>query len=205
MVYVGQTRSRALISELAARGFGEMTQPREAPPRRTPWVLDNGAYAAWKAGSAFDAGGFAHALDAVAAYPVRPSFVVAPDVVAGGLASLALSVEWSARVRAVAPPYLVVQDGMTEADVCAALDPFAGLFVGGSTAWKMTTASAWVQFAHAHGRPCHVGRVGTARRVRWAARIGVDSIDSCLPLWSRAQMARFIAALDMSERQGELF
>lgn len=63
-------------------------------------------------------------------------------------------------------------------------------------------ARAWVRFAHARGMPVHIGRVGTARRVRWARRIGADSIDSCVPLWSRENLDVFAAALD--SRQMEL-
>lgn len=55
---------------------------------------------------------------------------------------------------------------------------------------------------HRRGLPCHVGRVGTARRIAWAKRIGADSIDSCLPLWSRENLDSFLRALD--GRQMEL-
>lgn len=69
------------------------------------------------------------------------------------------------------------------------------VFVGGSLRWKVATGARWVQLAHAHGRRCHVGRVGTPRRAAWALRIGADSIDSCFPLWSRTNLAEFVAAL----------
>jgi NADPH:quinone reductase-like Zn-dependent oxidoreductase len=69
------------------------------------------------------------------------------------------------------------------------------LFVGGSLPWKLATGERWVRFAHAHGRRCHIGRVGTPRRVAWARRIGADSIDSCLPLWSRENLDAFVAAV----------
>jgi hypothetical protein len=43
--------------------------------------------------------------------------------------------------------------------------------------------------------PCHIGRVGTYNRTRWARRIGADSIDSALPLWSEENLQRFLAGL----------
>jgi hypothetical protein len=46
--------------------------------------------------------------------------------------------------------------------------------------------------------------VGTPDRVRWARRIGADSIDSALPLWSSDNLARFLRALE-PEPQRELF
>lgn len=158
--------------------------------------LDNGAFGDWRAGRPFDAGAFARDLASAAGAAVRPDFIVVPDVVAGGLSSLALSLSWRSAVAAVAPAYLVVQDGMTEADVGAAVEGFSGIFVGGSLPWKMRTGEAWSMWAAASGLPCHIGRVGTPPRVRWARRIGATSIDSCLPLWSRGNLARFRMAVE---------
>jgi hypothetical protein len=95
---------------------------------------------------------------------------------------------------------------MSELDVERAQDAaraFDGIFVGGTLGWKLRTGDAWVRFAHARGLPVHVGRVGTARRVGWARRIGADSIDSCLPLWSRENLEAFAAAVD--SRQTEMW
>jgi hypothetical protein len=125
-VYVGQTRSAALIRELGAHGFGECTQPREYPPRRAPYFQDNGAFAAWRAGAPFDAPRFALAVADAVASGRRPDFTVAPDLVAAGAASLALSLSWVPRLRSAGPLALVVQDGMSEREVSAALGPFRG-------------------------------------------------------------------------------
>lgn len=191
-VYLGQTRSAGWTHRLASCGFGEMTQPEELPARRRPYVFDNGAFKAWRSGKPFDAGKYSRALARIIATDDRPDFIVTPDKVAAGLESLAFSLEWVERLRVVAPVYLVVQDGMTERDVQSVLDKFDGLFVGGSLAWKYQTGAAWVEFAHCFAMPCHVGRVGTEKQVRWALRIGADSIDSCTPLWAEANFQRFI-------------
>lgn len=197
LVYVGQTRSRKLIARLEALGFGECTQPREFPPRRHPWFLDNAAFSDWRSGRPFNGEGFVLALRSAIEHSTLPDFVVCPDRVATGLESLAFSLEWldtcvfAQGVRW----YLAVQDGMTGHDVDAVADRFAGIFVGGSLEWKIATGGEWVRFAHEHRMPCHIGRVGTAPRVRWAQRIGADSIDSCLPLWSDENLQRFVDAL----------
>ena len=74
---------------------------------------------------------------------------------------------------------------------------------GAATKCKSCSAPIeWVKVAHELGVKCHIGRVGTARRVRWAARIGADSIDSALPLWSKENLAVFIDAL--GNKQTEL-
>lgn len=207
LAYVGQTRSRKLIARLTALGIGECTQPREWPPRRHPWFADNAAFSAWRSGRPFDDEGFLSALSSVAEGLPSPDFRVCPDIVAGGLDSLAFSIRWRERCESVCPGqrwYLAVQDGMTESDVRPAADMFAGLFVGGSLAWKIRTAASWVAYAHEFGKPCHIGRVGTGQRVRWARRIGADSIDSCLPLWGEDNLQRFLRGLETNPPQASM-
>lgn len=195
MPYVGQTRARELIATLRELGFGECTQPREYPPRRTPWFLDNAAFSAWRAGRPFDGPRFVAAMHRAASEGSGPDFVVCPDRVAHP-DSLTFSREWLSQCREHlrgTPVYLAVQDGMEIER--ATLADFDGVFVGGTLPWKISTGSEWVQLAHRHGLPCYVGRVGTAKRVRWARRIGCDSIDSCLPLWSADKLRGFVNAL----------
>ena len=195
MVYVGQTRSRKLIANLRQRGWGESTCRGELPPRRTPWFFDNGAFRDWRAGRPFDADRFMADLDWIANLDTMPDFVVAPDIVGGGAASLELSRHWCKQLAGF-DAYLAVQNGMTPG-----LDHggFAGIFVGGDLPWKLATGGAWVQWAHSIGLPCHIGRVGTPNRVHWARSIGADSIDSCLPLWSADNLRRFALALEQPQ------
>lgn len=205
-VYVGQCRGKRFIRILSEAGIGECTQRDEFPPRRTPWFLDNGAFKDWTAGKPFDATEWRAAVAACRAGPVAPEFVVTPDLVAQGWDSLAFSVEHVGELAGLRP-YLVTQDGM-ESDVCAvqraAKDHgFAGMFVGGSLEWKLSTAVLWVDAAHAVGLPCHIGRVGNANRLRWAREIGADSVDSCQPLWCVDYLLAFVRAAQ--ERQGRLF
>ena len=200
-VYIGQTSSRVLIRRLIGYGFGECVQPEEWPPRRHPWFLDNSAYRAWANKEEWNAAPFEYVLGACKAWP--PDFVIAPDIVGEGGESLARSIDWALRIPF--PRYLAVQDGMTIEGIRQVLVQlphyFDGLFVGGTLPWKIRGAHHWVNLAHKHGKPCHIGRVGTARRVRWAKRIGADSIDSCLPLWSEDQLQRFIRALNDTQME----
>lgn len=192
-VYLGQTRARGWINTLESYGFGEMVCRGELPPRRHPWAYDNGAFKDWTAGAAFNEKRYLADLDCLhLVCTTRPDFLIPPDRVGGGLDSLKFSLSWVERCKPYGPLYLAVQDGMTEADVDAVLEPFAGVFVGGTHPWKLRTARAWADFAHARGRKLHIGRVGTEKKVRWALRIGADSVDSCLPLWSAENLARFL-------------
>jgi hypothetical protein len=198
-VYVGQTRASAWIARLAALDLGECTNRGELPPRRRPFFHDNAAFADFKSGRSFQVNRWLRDLRWMAYRGVLPDFIVLPDRVGGGLGSLTLSLDW----REVVPPelqdrcYLVVQEGMTPGDVAPHLAELAGLFVGGaSIAWKMGTASSWIALAHAHGKRCHIGRVGTPDRLLAAARLGADSVDSALPVRHRHHFDRFLGALE---------
>ena len=182
----------------ACRRFGEMTVRGELPPKRQPWAFDNGAFRDHQKGKPFRSDMYRRALDRLREVPVPPDFVAVPDIVCGGLASMAFSLYWRSEVKRYtsAPLYLVVQDGMSERDTECVIDEFAGVFVGGSPAWKNETGAGWVEWSHALDRPCHIGRCGTANKVHWARRIGADSIDSCLPLRSFDNFRRFVGALD---------
>ena len=120
-----------------------------------------------------------------------PDRVASPD-------SLEFSLIWMKALHAlklcdVAPRYLAVQDGMV-ADELPWLS-IDGIFVGGTLEWKERYMAYWCHEAHHRNKPCHVGRVGTARRIRLARDAGADSIDSCLPLWSNDNARRFFDEL----------
>lgn len=198
-----------LVKQLAAAGIGECTVRGELLSRkRDPWFYDNGAFRDWKAGEAFNAVRFSRdmrRLNVDVEFKVcpAPDFVVLPDRVAAGADSLTFSNEWWPEVGEL-PAYLAVQDGMTAENVDGWLDDVRkldiganvrGIFVGGSLEWKLATAASWASFAHSRALRCHVGRVGTPDRVRWAHELGADSIDSCLPLMFEEHLDQFIAAL----------
>ena len=203
MSYVGQTRSSQFIRRLQLAGIGELVCRGEMPPRRHPWVFDNGAYRDWKAGKQFDVVAFERDIEYIQALPtgVLPAWVVLPDVVAGGLASLSVSESWVSRLASVAPLALAVQDGMQIEDIEYLSNSVVALFVGGTTAWKWRTARYWSTNAHRLGLQCHIGRVGSERWVRLARDCGADSIDSSQPLWSTENLERWIrAAKDQREQ-----
>lgn len=195
--YVGQTRAAELIETLSGFEIGECVVRGTIPPRRTPWFYDNGAYGDWRAGRSFDGVRYLRDIWRIREWVdlPKPDFVVLPDLVAQGAASLAFTAEWLPQSVCGAPLYLAVQDGMTPADVRPLIPLIGGLFVGGSLPWKIRTSAMWVDLAHDCGMPAHVGRVGTFERVQWAKRIGADSIDSCLPLWSVEHLERFVSSL----------
>jgi hypothetical protein len=148
-----------------------------------PYALDNGAWGAFTGGLAFDGASFWRVLERwgrVWQSSQRPDFAVLPDIVGGGLDSLALSVRWLPYVRQYAPPMLAVQDGMEPEDVEEYIGPSGagcGIFVGGSTAWKWATIGRWAAMAKTYRAPIHVGRVNSTRGIMACRAHGVTSCD----------------------------
>lgn len=140
-------------------------------------ALDNGAW------SVRDTGGYPDDLKRlfirlVVAMGAIADWAVPPDIVAGGAASLALSLRWLPWVlRHCRRALLAVQDGMEVDDVRPHLGSDVGIFVGGTTQWKLDTMGDWATVARERGAWCHVARVNTARRIRKCAMAGVTSFD----------------------------
>jgi hypothetical protein len=200
MAYVGDGwYSEALRTRLVEQGCGQMIARGRIDRIRSgiPWAYDNGAYTDWAKGRAFDGLAFLDDLETICDADPAPDFVVLPDRVASG-DSLAFSLAWLRTTWATGldcwPLYLAVQDGMTAADI--PWDMVDGIFIGGSLDWKVATAATWRHESAAHGLPCHYARCGTKRRVAHAAALGMDSIDSALPLWSRGNLRVFLDALN---------
>jgi len=166
------------------------------------YALDNGAWTSFQRGEAFHAAAFERALARVGA---GADWIVLPDIVIGGLASLRFSQAWLHKLRQRHnlrnKMFLIaVQNGMAPQHLRRLLGPRVGVFVGGDTAWKLTTMAIWARLAHAHGTICHVGRVNSARRIRLCAAAGVDSFDG-------SGVSRFAVALpplDAARRQADL-
>ncbi len=103
--YVGDTSSGVLLTELRRLRGGMMVMRGriQARTRAVRWAYDNGAWMDHVAGRAFDARQFEADCDVIAGLPTReaPDFCVLPDIVAGGLRSLDLSMSWLGRLRGV--------------------------------------------------------------------------------------------------------
>ena len=129
-----------------------------------------------------------------------PYMAVLPDIVGGGDKSLELSLSWVGKL----PPwkwYLAVQDGMCVAKVIDALPLVDGIFLGGTDAYKRY-AGYWCKVAHHHKKKFHYGRCGTLKKLASAMMIGVDSLDSSFPLWTKDRLFSFLQALNQAHFEG---
>lgn len=176
ITYATTTNTRRNLAELRRWGWRLLLSPVGSfNAHGFGYALDNGAWSAYQQGTPWDAARFVRLLEVRGA---DADWVVAPDIVCGGAASLALSLEWLPRVLAVAPrALLAVQNGMDVDQVRPHLGPRVGVFVGGDTEWKLSTISAWAELCRQTGAWCHVGRVNTQKRISRCASAGVHSFD----------------------------
>jgi hypothetical protein len=189
----GTKRNRAAIESHGWRWF--LTPFSHDPPGPTRFALDNGAWSAFQNKCDFDSSAFEVA---VKKHGSTADFIVLPDIVAGGLDSLEFSASWLCRLSGVAPLYLAVQDGMTSDDVRGfGVERIAGLFVGGSTEWKLDSLKWWGEFAQESNKRLHVARVNTRRRIRLSHLAGAHSFDGT----SVTRFACNIHHLDAERRQ----
>lgn len=203
MGYASHTGTRRNLAALRAAGWRVLLSATGAHPRThravegfSGYALDNGAWAAHQQNRPFDVALF---TELVRVFGAGADWVACPDIVAGGLDSLRFSVSWLpwclARVRLVLIP---VQDGMTAEDVRPLLGPRVGIFVGGTTEWKLATLPVWGQVARETVCHLHVGRVNSARRIKLCAMAGADSFDGT----SASRYADSLPGLDRARKQG---
>lgn len=186
--YTTPSGNQRKMAQCHAAGWRFMVSPLD-PGRTLPagarWALDNGAWSAYRQHRPFDEGAF---LAALAQWGTGADFVVVPDVVAGGVLSLARSEHWLLhRLRGQLPPRTLllvpVQDGMEEQHLRPLLeaDPQTGLFVGGTDPWRAMMLAGWCELGQQLGRWVHVGRVNSWRRVVRVKCAGAASFDGSGP------------------------
>ncbi len=167
--------SGAVKQDAIAAGLGLMLTPEignRPDLSSTPWAGDNGCFAHPER---FD-------LDRYLAWlTARPAatclFAVAPDVVGDAAATLERSAPVLPIIRSLGyRAALVAQDGLEA--LAIPWDTFDVLFIGGSTAWKLSPAAVELtREAKRRGKWVHVGRVNSYRRLRLFAEAGADSAD----------------------------
>lgn len=154
-----------------------MTTPAQGNliPEGAVYAADNGKFGkGWPGADAW----WAWLQDTIDRYGAdRCAWATAPDVVADADATLAESRPWLSRIRSLGVPVaFVAQDGSENGLI--PWGEFDVLFIGGSTAWKLSPAAAGlVAAANARGLGTHMGRVNSRRRIRYAEAAGCDSAD----------------------------
>jgi len=202
IMYASSTGTRSTLDALQARRWRLLMSPdtlRRSKGKRAqrwtdgtaaPYALDNGAWGCHQQGRPFDSDAFLWAFDRIGK---NAEWVVAPDIVGGGLSSLGLTSRWLERLSH--PLVLIaVQDGMTPKDVAPLMKPGRGIFLGGSTEWKLKTIAQWGNFARQVGCYYHIARVNTVRRIKMAQCAGAQSVDGTSAIQFPSTITRLQAA-----------
>jgi hypothetical protein len=199
--YAARTGTRRNLAALRAAGWRLMIS-REGVWRTEgfAYALDNGAWNDFRTERDFDAEKFQRLVDKLGA---GADWIVAPDIVAGGARSLRLSMVWLPQLLLRTKLTLIpVQDGMVPGDLVGIVMPKrVGIFLGGSTEWKLATMRQWGEFSADHGVHYHVGRVNTMRRFRLAHIAGADSVDGS----SASRYAVTLPMMDFASRQWDMW
>lgn len=149
--------------------------PYKMTPHDTPYILDNGAFSAYKNNEPWDVDAFVGRLGQLDTMPREPDFVVLPDVVTNPEQTRERAAQWATIIDR--PTAMPAQDGMEPDDLVAFCDRVGAgtIFVGGTVRWKQRVGEDFVTTAHDHGLDCHIARPGD---IQWARDIGADSVDT---------------------------
>lgn len=197
--YASRTGTRRNLAALRARGWRLLvSRAGEWRTEGFAYALDNGAWSDFQAGRAFDEDAFERLIEKLGS---GADWIVLPDIVAGGAKSLALSTRWMNRCLSVCDQVLIaVQDGMEAEHLEPLVGRNVGIFLGGSTEWKLATMAQWGEFCRRQRVHYHVARVNTYMRMRMAHAAGADSVDGS----SATRYAVTLPKLDHWARQPDL-
>lgn len=199
LVYAGGVGGEQALTKLREYEMGRLVSPRgwKRPQADIPWCVDNDAYGDYKRGVPWAEELFADLFyDGENAgvgklyqqsYAVREAdFIAIPDRPFGGKKSLSFSRGWFDRLAHDQRWYLVVQPGMSEADVARAWEDayedsgvaLRGIFIGGDQRYKWRAIRGWRAFTRDRDAGLHVGGLSTVKALARAMLARADSADS---------------------------
>ena len=156
IAYASNTGTRRNLETLRVHGWRILLTPdNPRPPERLNFAIDNGA---WKYKDNPGENDWEAFGDLADRYGCAADFVVLPDIVAGGMASLELSRLWIPKLRVFKNLLLPLQDGMEPDAIGAVLREHrnVGLFLGGSTEYKLREMYGWGLVAATWRRWFHI-------------------------------------------------
>ena len=141
------------------------------------YAIDNGAFVYGQRDLPFDEKPFLKDIDQ---YGEGADWIVLPDVLYNADATLQIADYWIDRLKGY-PLLIVAQDGMTRKDLEYFTKKDIGVFVGGSTDFKLASLKWIAPLCKQYQVLCHVGRVNTLRRVKLCMSAQVHSFDGSGP------------------------
>ena len=167
---------RYMLSPMCMRSFGAS---RYHIVKRG-YAIDNGAYGYYLRKQPFNDKAFYKVLDE---WSIGADWVAIPDKVGDWYTTLSNLNIWLPRLEGYGCALLVVvQDGCeldnyTELMSVLSDNRIAGIFVGGTTEWKLSNLDTLSMLCHSVDKTIHVGRVNSGKRIRLCHSANVDSVD----------------------------
>lgn len=136
-----------------------------------PFVVDNGAFIAWRDGVPWDENEWRKMICRIRMRRIKPLWAAVPDVVANREKTIANWEIYAEEINSLGwTTAFCVQDGMTPDDVPAGADV---VFVGGTDEWKFPNLKMWTE----NFRRVHCARVNAPEMIEACERLGCESID----------------------------
>lgn len=201
MIYYANPSFRLVNDAISAGKLGCINTPRQGNivfPDEWDMIADNGCFS----------GKWTHDswLTFVMAIPRHYRFTVAPDVFdpEGGECHLATLERWEryggVLERMGHTPAFVLQEGCTPDNMPDA----PAYFIGGHDGYKLgEVAAACIAEGRRRGAWCHMGRVNSLKRMRYASSIGCQSVDGTFikygPEKNLPQLLRWLELVNAEE------
>ena len=191
-----QNEWRWLLSPYGPIGVGV---PSWVPDRK--YAMDNGAYTVFSRNWEFCNGTFQKFVDMRAE---GADWVVVPDVVGDMNTTLEMFEYWQPKLEGI-PLMLAIQDGMSPKVIEHTKEKVVGIFLGGSTEYKLDSLQMWSDWAKENNKWFHVARVNSIKRYELCEIKGADSIDGSGVARFSADAKRITQYLLNRRKQKSLF
>lgn len=172
--YIGSAKRRKPVVDMGWRMLVPAHRSSKLSQPDTPYAMDSGAWTCYKQGIPFDEEAYKHGIKRMGE---GADWVVLPDIVGEGSRSLDFSLKWLDRLSHIRLLLIAVQDNMNPCDVEPYLNSRVGIFLGGTTEFKINSMRMWGNMSRENDCYYHVGRVNSNKRIRQCQDAGVHSFD----------------------------
>lgn len=178
--YATSTTTLKNVDGLKNIGWGLLITPdRPETHSFKDYAIDNGAWSAYSKGVSWNKIYEKRFRLICDVYGEKSNFIVCPDIVAGGYKSLDLSLKYLDYLTIYGTKVLIpVQDGIEPcSELYSVLSSKIGLFVGGTTNWKLNNLRTWSWVSEKTNSYLHVARVNSCKRMALCAALKINSFD----------------------------
>lgn len=161
---------RFMLSPQSKKSFGKSREPLLY---KQGFAIDNGAYGYYKANQEFDENAFMGLVDT---YGHKADFVVIPDFVGNWKKTIDYYHHWEKYLLGF-NTLLVAQDGFSYKDAAGIIGPKTGIFLGGTSEFKIKNMIPIGELCKKYGCYYHIGRVNSVKRIRLCSLALAHSFD----------------------------